>query len=403
MTTAHIIMATLWKRAILPPFLKESRISFLSLKTARRYLDAGRIGEIFAPGDKAVFWGALEAKNPELRGLAQDLVSRGITVVRAEDAFIRSNGLGCNYYYPYSLAFDETGIYYDPRRPSDLENILIHLRERPDYQDLRLRGEKLRDLILRGGITKYRSGIPPKPIPAVTALLRDNPGKYDGVIFIPAQVDNDASVITGGLGYTNISLLRRVRKDNPRALIMVKIHPDVLNGLRKGLPEAEELQRLADYIAADDTGAPDLTEIADEVHTISSLAGFEAMLRGKKTVVYGMPFYAGYGLTRDVSAADGNEIARAAELRRRNAIQDLTDLIIGALLLYPRYYNWDTGAAATAEEIAETLMTHPEGTRYHRVFQAGARVYAGAVKAWHFFAGRGSRMGQPPSGNQDSR
>ena len=235
MTTAHIIMATLWKRAILPPFLKESRISFLSLKTARRYLDAGRIGEIFAPGDKAVFWGALEAKNPELRRLAQDLVSRGITVVRAEDAFIRSNGLGCNYYYPYSLAFDETGIYYDPRRPSDLENILIHLRERPDYQDLRLRGEKLRDLILRGGITKYRSGIPPKPIPAVTALLRDNPGKYDGVIFIPAQVDNDASVITGGLGYTNISLLRRVRKDNPRALIMVKIHPDVLNGLRKGL------------------------------------------------------------------------------------------------------------------------------------------------------------------------
>lgn len=403
MTTAHIIMATLWKRAILPPFLKESRISFLSLKAARRYLDAGRIGEIFAPGDKAVFWGALEAKTPELRRLAQDLVSRGITVVRAEDAFIRSNGLGCNYYYPYSLAFDETGIYYDPRRPSDLENILIHLRERPDYQDLRLRGEKLRDLILRGGITKYRSGIPPKPIPAVTALLRDNPGKYDGVIFIPAQVDNDASVITGGLGYTNISLLRRVRKDNPRALIMVKIHPDVLNGLRKGLPEAEELQRLADYIAADDTGAPDLTEIADEVHTISSLAGFEAMLRGKKTVVYGMPFYAGYGLTRDVSAADGNEIARAAELRRRNAIQDLTDLIIGALLLYPRYYNWDTGAAATAEEIAETLMTHPEGTRYHRVFQAGARVYAGAVQVWRLFAGRGSRMGPNPSGNQDSR
>ncbi|WP_406041999.1 beta-3-deoxy-D-manno-oct-2-ulosonic acid transferase [Succinimonas sp.] len=393
MTTAHIIMATLWKRAILPPFLKGSRISFLRLKTARRYLDAGRIGEIFAAGDQAVFWGALEAKNPELRRLAQDLVSRGITVIRAEDAFIRSNGLGCNYYYPYSLAFDETGIYYDPCRPSDLESILRHLRERPDYQDLRLRGEKLRDLIIKGGITKYRSGITPKPVPAVTALLRDNPGNYDRVIFIPAQVDNDASVITGGLGYTNISLLRRVRKDNPRALIMVKIHPDVLNGLREGLPEAEELQRLADYIAAPDTGAPDLAEIADEVHTISSLAGFEALLRGKKTVVYGMPFYAGYGLTRDVSIEDVNEIARAAALRRGNSIRDLTDLIIGALLLYPRYYNWDTGAAATAEEIAETLMSHPEGTRYHRVFQGGVRIYAGIMKVWRMLAGRSSRMG----------
>lgn len=399
MTTAHIIMATLWKRAILPPFLKESRISFLSLKTARRCLDSGHSEEIFAEGDQAVIWAALEAKNPDLRRLVQDLVSRGITVVRAEDAFIRSCGLGCHYYYPYSLVFDKTGIYYDPRTPSDLENILVHLRERPDYQDLRPRGEKLRELIIKGGITKYRSGITPKPVPAVTALLRDNPGKYDRVIFIPAQVDNDASVIAGGLGYTNISLLRRVRKDNPRALIMVKIHPDVLKGLREGLPEAEELQRLADYIAADDAGPMDLAEIADEVHTISSLAGFEAMLRGKKTVVYGMPFYAGYGLTRDVSAEDGNETALAAQFRRRNAIKDLTDLIIGALLLYPRYYNWDTGTEAAAEEIAETLISHPEGTRYHRVFQTGFKICSGTMK----IRGHFSRLRQKLTGKQESR
>ena len=386
MPTAHIIMATLWKRAILPPFLKEYRISFLSLKTARRYLDSGRIGEIFAKGDRAVFWAALEAKTPELQRLSQDLISQGITVVRAEDAFIRSNGLGCHYYYPYSLTFDETGIYYDPRTPSDLENILIHLRERPDYPELRARGEKLRKLIVQGGITKYRSGLTPKPVPAVTAQLRDNPGKYNRVIFIPSQVDNDASVSTGGLKYTNISLLRRVRQDHPQAFIMVKIHPDVLKGLRAGLPEAAELQRLADYIATDDVGPLDLAEIADEVHTISSLAGFEALLRGKTTVVYGMPFYAGYGLTRDVSAEDGNEIALAAQSRRRNALKDLTDLIIGALLLYPRYYNWDTKAEATAEEIAEMLRSHPEGTRYHRVFQGGLRIYVGTMRVWRILS-----------------
>ncbi|MBF3314178.1 capsular polysaccharide biosynthesis protein, partial [Leptospira borgpetersenii serovar Hardjo-bovis] len=43
----------------------------------------------------------------------------------------------------------------------------------------------------------------------------------------------------------------------------------------------------------------DVLDQVDEVHTLTSLAGFEALLRGKTVFCYGMPFYAGWGLTHD--------------------------------------------------------------------------------------------------------
>jgi capsular polysaccharide export protein len=42
-----------------------------------------------------------------------------------------------------------------------------------------------------------------------------------------------------------------------------------------------------------------LIAMADELHVNSSLAGFEALLRGKPVTVHGVPFYAGWGLTTD--------------------------------------------------------------------------------------------------------
>ena len=40
-----------------------------------------------------------------------------------------------------------------------------------------------------------------------------------------------------------------------------------------------------------------LLGIVDEVHTLTSLTGFEALLRGIEVHAYGGPFYAGWGLT----------------------------------------------------------------------------------------------------------
>lgn len=371
MTTVTLVMTTLWKRTVLPAFFKDCRVRFAGIRELRNRLDSGKIFPETSEENCVAFWAAGETACPELGQLARDLTSRGIPVIRIEDAFIRSNGLGCNFFYPYSLAFDRSGIYYDPAAPSDLELILTSLKKRDDYRELRARAEKLRETVIAGGITKYRTGCRVRPVPEVASLLRDHPGKFDRVIFIPAQVDQDASVLRGGLGYSNLSLIRRVRNDNPRALIIVKIHPDVLTGLRDGFPEENELKRSADFLCTGNYSPLDLAEIADEVHTISSLTGFEALIRGKKVVCYGMPFYAGYGLTEDVSTADGNEIAIQARKRRENTISDITDLIIGSVILYPRYFNWDTGSPATAEEIISVLLSHPEGTRQNRLFHSG--------------------------------
>lgn len=64
----------------------------------------------------------------------------------------------------------------------------------------------------------------------------------------------------------------------------------------------------------------------DVVHTMTSLTGFDALLRGKRVVVYGQPFYAGWGLTDDV-LQDGAAFARR---QRRLSMDELVAGIRGA-------------------------------------------------------------------------
>ncbi len=48
-----------------------------------------------------------------------------------------------------------------------------------------------------------------------------------------------------------------------------------------------------------DCSIGELLSAVDEVHVLTSLAGFEALQRSKRVVTYGQPFYAGWGLTDD--------------------------------------------------------------------------------------------------------
>ena len=107
------------------------------------------------------------------------------------------------------------------------------------------------------------------------------------------------SVQLGGVGIkTNLALLEKVRQKNPTAYIIYKPHPDVLEGLRVGnIPDHIAL-KFCNYIEKK-VSILDCFNICDEVHTISSLSGFEALLRGLKVYCYGLPFYAGWGLTKD--------------------------------------------------------------------------------------------------------
>ena len=160
---------------------------------------------------------------------------------------------------------------------------------------------------------------------------------------MPGQVEDDLSIRFGaGEVRTNLGLLARVRAANPDAFIIYKPHPDVVAGHRIGAVPDSEARRFADLVVSN--GSTDrLLAVSHEVHTMTSLAGFEALLRGLRVVVYGRPFYAGWGLTTDLPPFD------------RGRRLSLDQLVAGALILYPRYLDPLTRLPCGPEILIERL------------------------------------------------
>ena len=250
-----------------------------------------------------------------------DLAAPGVCR-RVEDGFLRSRGLGAELVPPLSLVTDDLGIYYDPSRTSRLERLI----QSPLPPGGRARAERLVSRLLAAGVTKYNLG--GAPLPDL------GPGRR---VLVVGQVEDDASIRLGaGEVATNLGLLTAAASANPGARLIYKPHPDVEAGLRPGAIATTDLMGLADMVAEK---ADPLALIAacDEVWTMTSLLGFEALLRGKPVTCLGAPFYAGWGLTRDAGpvperrrrAPDGHPLPRP----------DLIHLVHAALIAYPRYHD----------------------------------------------------------------
>jgi capsular polysaccharide export protein len=119
-----------------------------------------------------------------------------------------------------------------------------------------------------------------------------------------------------------------VRKANSDAFTIFKPHPDVEAGLRPGHIQTGDSDGLADRVVASVNPINLLSQI-DGVWTMTSLLGSEALLRGKTVVTYGAPFYAGWGLTRDLGTPPNRRLARP----------DIMGLIHATLIEYPRYFD----------------------------------------------------------------
>jgi capsular polysaccharide export protein len=165
------------------------------------------------------------------------------------------------------------------------------------------------------------------------------------VVLVPGQVESDASILYGAPGlHTNLALLQAVRAAEPEAWIVYKPHPDVVAGLRReGSPQAD-LQLWCDSLLTE--GCMDqLYQEVDAVHVLTSLAGFEALLRGVEVHTWGLPFFAGWGLSQD----------RLACPRRGRQLQ-LDELVYGALVAYPRYVSRHSGLFIEPEQAIEELL-----------------------------------------------
>jgi capsular polysaccharide export protein len=282
--------------------------------------------------ERAVLWGARTG---------DDLPS-GTRVVRIEDGFLHSWGLGSDMIAPRSQVVDREGIYFDPRRPSELSRILNEAHF--DEHEL-ARAAALRHAIRRASLTKYNLG---RRVPSWRAP------ESRRIILVIGQVGDDASIRFGTGKYGTVdALLDQVRVRNPDAFLVYKPHPDVLSGNRQGLIDA---QSIADVI---DTHSDliSLIEVVDEVHTLSSLAGFDALLRDRQVFTYGLPFYAGWGLTTDALEPVGE--------RKRTLTLDM--LVAGALIRYPLYWDWQTRMFTSPEAVVADLAS-----RANRPFDLGA-------------------------------
>jgi capsular polysaccharide export protein len=298
-----------WKKPILKKFLRGSRVQYV--RHARRVPADGTL----------VVWGAETPVG----------IPDGVKLLRVEDGFIRSFGLGAELVMPSSWVIDQEGIYYNPTHSSELERILLE----SSFDDAIIeRARRLREKIVLQRISKYN-------------LKGSNWERPEGafrVILIPGQVEMDASIRFGApADATNIGLLKRVREHHPDAYIVYKPHPDVVAKLRKKGVGEEQVADWCDEVVEDGDIVCMLDQV-DEVHTWTSLTGFEALLREVDVTCYGQPFYAGWGLTNDLMPS----LRRSRELH-------LDELVAGTLIVYSIYISRITNHFTTPERLLHEL------------------------------------------------
>lgn len=305
----YLVGFSLWKRAFMQAFCHHLADELHFVRKPPKRLT----------GDEQVLvWGS---RHPDLT-----------SAIRVEDGFIRSKGLGSNLCRPSSLSLDPVGIYFDSRTPSGLEQQLNY--QQLTEQDVN-RGAALIALLQHHRVSKYNVGAPEHFTP---------PANGRPLVLVVGQVDGDASILTGSPSIrSNEQLLWAVRAAKPEAHILFKPHPDVVAGNRAGAISAECLAECVDSQVLD-IGLTSLYPHVDELHTMTSLSGFEALVQGVKVTTWGQPFYSGWGLTTD-----------AHPPARRQRSLPLAALVYLTLVTYPLYIDWQTGLWISPEQLIRQL------------------------------------------------
>ncbi|WP_421201896.1 capsular polysaccharide biosynthesis protein [Aeromonas enteropelogenes] len=305
----YLVDFSLWKRAFMRTFCAHLADELHFVRKPPKWLN----------GDEQVLvWGN---RYPEL-----------VSAIRVEDGFIRSRGLGSNLCRPSSLSIDPVGIYFDSRRPSALEQLL-------NYQPLDdaalARGNQLLALLRECRVSKYNVG---------TSHAYQPPQDGRELVLVVGQVDGDASILCGSpVIRSNEQLLWAVRAAKPEAHILFKPHPDVVSGNRAGAISEGCLAECVDSQVLDMELASLYPHI-DELHTMTSLSGFEALVQGVNVTTWGQPFYSGWGLTGDINPP-----------ARRQRQLPLAALVYLTLVAYPRYIDWQSGLWCSPEQLIRKL------------------------------------------------
>ncbi len=231
----------------------------------------------------------------------------------------------------------QTSMFDQMLFPNDIEGVLMEMAFTPE---MRHQAAEIRQNILMNGLARFNDN---------GAQWR-RPVNIERVILVVGQVETDPSLKHGTQSIrTNLGLLKAVCQANPDAYIVYKPHPVVWAGMHKKGSDLRDMQLWCDECVGDVALSHMLLKV-NEVHVMTSLAGFEAVLRNKKVSCYGRSFYAGWGLTHDM-----------VPMPDRPRQLDVVDLIAGAFFSLPRYIRrleGKLGSQDTAPEKIQSLWRH---------------------------------------------
>ena len=330
-TPTFVIGFSTWKQ-YLRKYFPDRNLYFIDKNISKHEFDAQWKKKIASQAAAEIFvWGF---KAPDF--IFDFAKKNGKKIFHVEDGFIRSVGLGAQKSPPMSLTMDSRTPYFDASKPSDLEVLLSSYNFDADTA-LMTRARTALILMLKHDVSKYNNS----PRHDIGAFYGEKVKKR---VLVIGQVEDDASILLGcDSKMTNNDLVRLAYKENPDAQIFYKPHPDVLSGNR---PQQSDPQQVASLcrIIKENISLPQSFHGVDHVYTLTSLAGFEAILRGIKVTTIGCPFYSGWGLTDDRQINP-----------RRNRKLNATELFAAAYILYPKYFNPEEGTVSDIETVISTM------------------------------------------------
>ncbi len=268
--------------------------------------------------DGLAYWGSL-GKSKAKQAIEEFSHHLKTPRIILEDGFIRSVEIGLSGTPALSILLDRRAPYYDARQPTSLEEFLNGDFELNDEQ--RTRAQNAIVLVTRHRVSKYNHA----PDRRLTGLA-------DGVLLVD-QRRGDASV-SAGLGSEAgfREMLEAAREENPGRPILIKRHPDALSGAKAAYFSNAFLRRyahLSDITLIDYEINPHaLFDVCTKVYVMTSQMGFEACLRGLEVHCFGLPFYAGWGVTHDRQSCP-----------RRTRRRSVEELFFAAYLHFARYFD----------------------------------------------------------------
>ncbi|WP_288680865.1 methyltransferase domain-containing protein [uncultured Brachyspira sp.] len=260
----------------------------------------------------------------------------------AEDGFIRSINNFVNKTIPSkyrnSISFTFSNLpHFFADEITTLEYMLNNEKLKLDNKQIE-RAKYLIDKIIKNKISKYNH----QPI------YKPEIGKNKNKVLVIDQSYGDMSISYGWANeYTFKNMLEVAIKENYNADIIIKTHPDALvkNSERAKCYYSSEDIKENVYLMAEEINPISLLEIVDKVYVCTSQLGFEALMLGKEVHVFGMPFYAGYGLTIDYQKCE----------RRKNN-RTLEEIFYITYINYSYYVNPEKEERCEIEEAIDYLI-----------------------------------------------